>query len=184
MYANESENITFQAHQISGSTRTVRVWFVGSLLFLGIVCLGLIAITYLKIHLVEDLQAYEKNLRAEIGLLDQLRSQKQSLEQSCGDLTKRTRKIHRCTDQACNSPYLFLKEVANLTPPGVTLQSLVCMSKALQIMGQAHSMRQLTKFIHALSQSSLFVEPKLVDVHNGKNNTEVLFELRLLKGKQ
>lgn len=184
MYAGENENVTFQANQISGASQAVRLWCMASLLFVGIFCLGLVAVTYLKTHVVNDLQVYESNLRSEVGLLDQLRAQKQSLEQSCGDLTKRTRKVHRCADLSCSSPYLFLKEVADLTPQGITLQSLVCTTKALQITGQAHNMRQLTKFIHALGQSALFVEPKLVDVHNEKNNTSVLFELRLLKGNQ
>ena len=186
MYASENENVTFQAHQISGASRAVRIWSVSSLLFVGIICLGLMAVTFLKVNVVDDLRLYENTLRSEVGLLDQLRSQKQSLEQSCGDLTKRTRKIHRCTDPECNSPYIFLKEVANLTPPGIELQSLVCAMKALQITGQAQSMRQLTKFMHALGKSSLFAEPKLVDVHNEKDDssTKVLFELRLLKGNQ
>ena len=180
----ESENMTFVAHQVTGASRVVRTWFLSSLVFISLVVAVLLAVTYLKLHMIDDVRAYEHSLRSEVALLDQLRAQKQTLEQTCSESTKRLNKVQRCTNCTLNSPYLFLKEVANLTPVGVTLASFASTHKVVHVIGQAQTMRQLTKFVHALGKSKIFTEPKLVNVQSEKNAgvENITFEVRLLKG--
>lgn len=181
---DESKNMTFVAHQITGASRVVRIWFISSLVLIAVIVGALLTLTYIKLTMIDDLRAYEHNLRSEITLLDQLRSQKKVIDESCSVLTKRIHKVQQCTNPAFNSPYIFLKEVANLTPIGVSLQSFVSTHKVVNITGQAQTMRQLTKFMHALGQSKVFTEPKLVTVQSEKKPviTKVTFEIRLLKG--
>jgi|GEM_PF-4713552 len=163
---NETRTWTRRSHYrwSAGTKKLLLVAVVGA----GILAVILGILTTQKKKELAALVRCEEQLAQEVTELDILLGQKKLLEDVEQNLNTRLHKIQKVTCTSKNSPYPYLKLIERIIPGRVVISHFTFGTATIKLEGYAYTTKEVTLFMHALSNAKIVQYPRLSALNRRK----------------